>query len=68
MAEDRPIKIHCNEEMRAHIEFVLRRYKADCEHEANERMKRTRPHAFRALEREIATTETCIKEVNEAGT
>lgn len=39
MSDDRPIKMHLDEPMRAHIAFVLRRYKNDAEVARAERIK-----------------------------
>lgn len=64
MNDDRPIKMHLNEEMREYIAFVLRRYR-------NDRLRiieQTRPEYRIALSREIDLTNMCLKEADEAGT
>lgn len=63
MSDDRPIKAHLDEEMRAEIEFALRRY----QHELaayNVRAKGERKELIDAL---VLVTK-CLKEIMEAGT
>ncbi len=62
MPEDRPIKVHCNEEMRAHLEFVLRRHDS----EIRDFMRRGKNVA--QWEAELTINRKCILEVSEAGT
>lgn len=63
--EDRPIKVHCTEEMREHLEFVMRRY-------MNERIQELRHRAIAShrpqIEQDIELTRKCLEELEQAGT
>jgi hypothetical protein len=63
---DRPIKMHLDEEMRAHIEFVIQRYRT----EVREFLSlATRNHKLATnLEEELYRTDQCLKEAQVAGT
>ncbi len=71
---DRPIKLHCNEEMREHVAFVLRRHLTDL-NAATERIKKQRSldedrrrYQLAGVAQEIELTTICLKEATEAGT
>jgi hypothetical protein len=68
------IKMHCNEEMREHVAFVLRRH-ADELVTMLERTKKNksldemrRKFQVAGIEQQIALTAICLKEATEAGT
>jgi hypothetical protein len=61
---DRPIKAHLNEEMRSHMEFVLRRYRTELRELAN----RARGVNSTNIAAEHALTERCLQEILEAET
>lgn len=61
---DRPIKAHLDEEMRAEIAFCLRRVRA----EFQEMKVRAKPGRSDIIQGEIDHIEKCLKEIMEAGT
>lgn len=63
--DDRPIKMHLDEEMREHVEFALRRHLV--EFEEWKRMKALVNQPTEGWEKEIALTKKCLKEAQEAG-
>lgn len=63
MTDDRPIKAHLDEEMRAHIEFVLNRNINELE-----AMMARMQHSKSALIDEHRLARKCLKEIQEAGT
>lgn len=72
--EDRPIKLHCNEEMRAHIEYTLRRHLVEL-NVFIERTKKNRSldeqrrrYQLAGIDSEIALTQRCLEEAKVAGT
>jgi hypothetical protein len=66
MSDDRPIKMHCDEEMRSQIEFCVRRYRWEVERWIER--KRTAGQPIGDLQRELELTDKCLKEAQEAGT
>ena len=66
MSDDRPIKMHCDEEMRSQIAFCLRRYRHDVEMWVSRKRQAGQPTTD--LEKELELTAKCLKEADEAGT
>jgi hypothetical protein len=60
--DERPIKLRCNEEMRAHLEFMTRRYMAEC------RDWQRRGKNLSQLASELELSEKCLHELMEPGT
>ena len=66
MADDRPIKAHLDEEMRSHMEFCVRRHVFELETWIDRKRRAGQP--TEDLEKSLALTNKCLRELNEAGT
>lgn len=65
MENDRLIKVHCDEVMREHLEFMTRRYL----HEMMEWQRRGNNTGYATMvSEEIQKTQQCLTELQQAGT